>query len=70
MVLPQPRCDACGGALPPEDDDDGFGIPGTGIYVWTRGTEARFEKVPLCVSCASAIGVTALARSEIEEEEG
>jgi hypothetical protein len=66
------RCDACGAAVPPPgaDDDRGFGVPGTGVYMWTRGTEARFERVPLCASCASAIGLTALARWEIEEEEG
>ena len=66
----EPRCDACGAVLPPVDEDEGFDIPGVGVYMWTRGTEARFEKVPLCASCASAIGMTALARWEIEEEEG
>ena len=65
----EPACDACGGPLA-EEDDDGFGVPGEGVYVWTRGTEVRFEKAPLCRSCAAAIGVTALARWEIEEEEG
>ncbi|HEY3817341.1 MAG TPA: hypothetical protein VGL81_09235 [Polyangiaceae bacterium] len=66
----QPPCDACGAARPAADEDDGFGLSGTGVYVSTRGTEVRFEKVPLCTSCASAIGMTALARWEIEEEEG
>ncbi|HEY8039652.1 MAG TPA: hypothetical protein VIF15_07655 [Polyangiaceae bacterium] len=64
------RCDACGASLPPADDDEGYGLPGNGVYVWTRGDEVRFEKAPLCTSCASAIGMTALARWEIEEEEG
>jgi hypothetical protein len=66
----EPRCDACNTALPAVDEDDGYDLPGHGIYVWTRGEEVRFEKVPLCPSCASAIGMTALARWEIEEEEG
>jgi hypothetical protein len=66
----EPRCDACGAPLPPTDDDEGFQVPGSGLYVWTRGTAVRFEKAPLCPSCASAIGMTALARWEIEEEEG
>ncbi len=67
----EPRCDACGAVLPPADDDDeGFDVPGRGVYVWTRGEEVRFERVPLCASCASAIGMTALGRWEIEEEEG
>ena len=64
------RCDACGVELAVSGDDEGFGVRGEGIYLWTRGDDVRFEKAPLCASCASAIGVTALARWEIEEEEG
>ncbi len=65
------RCDACGRALPvPEEDDGGYAVRGQGVYRWVRGDEARFEKAPLCPSCAAAIGMTALARWEIEEEEG
>jgi hypothetical protein len=71
------RCDACGAPLPAredaagaDDDDEGFGVRGQGVYLWTRGGETRFEKAPLCAECASAIGMTALARWEIEEEEG
>jgi hypothetical protein len=68
----EPRCDACGAPLPAraDGDDDGYDVPGEGVYVWTRGEQVRFEKAPLCAGCASAIGVTALARWEIEEEEG
>jgi hypothetical protein len=66
----QVRCDACGAGLDAGDEDEGFGVPGSGVYVWTRGDDVRFEKAPLCPSCASAIGMTALARWEIEEEEG
>jgi len=66
------RCDACGGAVTAPDDtaDESHGPPGRGLYLWARGEEVRFESVPLCPSCASAIGMTALARWEIEEEEG
>jgi hypothetical protein len=64
------RCDACGAELDAGADDEGPGIRGEGVYLWTRGDEVRFEKAPLCASCAAAIGVTALARWEIEEEEG
>jgi hypothetical protein len=63
-------CDACGAPLPDSDDDDGYDVPGTGVYLWTRGDSVCFEKAPLCASCAAAIGVTALARWEIVEEEG
>jgi hypothetical protein len=66
----EPRCDACGEPLVESEDGDGYGFPGRGVYMWSRGDETRFESVPLCASCASAIGMTALARWEIEEEEG
>ncbi|MGO9835129.1 MAG: hypothetical protein ACLP1X_13020 [Polyangiaceae bacterium] len=65
------RCDACGGALTADIAEPGrsYGLPGQGIYMWARGDDVRFESAPLCPSCASAIGMTALARWEIEEEE-
>jgi hypothetical protein len=68
--VPSSRCDACGEPIDEGDDADGYGIPGRGIYLSARGEDAHLESVPLCVSCASAIGMTALARWEIEEEEG
>lgn len=69
---PERRCDACNRPLETnaETDDDGYAVPGEGVYLWARGDEVRFEKAPLCPSCAAAIGMTALARWEIEEEEG
>ncbi|MCL2449518.1 MAG: hypothetical protein FWD17_11270 [Polyangiaceae bacterium] len=71
-ALSDHRCDACGEPLPASagDDDEGYGLRGQGVYMWTRGDDVRFESAPLCASCASAIGMTALARWEIEEEEG
>ncbi len=66
---PASRCDACGEPIV-EAQDEPFGFPGAGAYLWARGEETRIESVPLCASCASAIGMTALARWEIEEEEG
>jgi hypothetical protein len=65
-------CDACGDPLnaPSDDDGDGFAIQGSGVYVWARGDEMRRESAPLCAYCAAAIGMSALARWEIEEEEG
>jgi hypothetical protein len=64
------RCDACGEPIGEADGAEGYSVPGRGIYLWARGEETRLESVPLCASCASAIGMTALARWEIEEEEG
>lgn len=70
VEVPSSLCDACGESIAESDGADGYGIPGRGIYLWARGEETRLESVPLCASCASAIGMTALARWEIEEEEG
>jgi hypothetical protein len=68
------RCDACGCAVDaranPDDPGSSIMCDARGTYLWLRGGEATLESVPLCVACASAIGVTALARWEIEEEEG
>jgi hypothetical protein len=63
-------CDACGGPLPERCEDEGYELPGSAVYMWTRGDSVRLEKAPLCASCAAAIGVAALSRWEIEEEEG
>jgi hypothetical protein len=60
-------CDACGKPLSKDAASDGYGVPGRGVYL---GAHGELESVPLCTSCASAIGMTALARWEIEEEEG
>ena len=70
VETPSTVCDACGRPLGEGEPAEGFEIPGRGVYLWTRGEETRVETVQLCASCASAIGMTALARWEIEEEEG
>jgi hypothetical protein len=65
------RCDACGALLGESaDEDEGYAVSGSGLYVSTRGSEVRYEEPPLCPSCAAAVGMSALARWEIEEEEG
>jgi len=63
-------CDVCGEHVDEDDDDAGHAVAGHGLYVWTRGEETRREEPPLCPSCAAALGLTALARWEIDEEEG
>lgn len=66
-----PRCDVCASVLDAEnEDDDDEHSPGSGLLVWSRGEERRYQEPPLCSSCATAIGVTAHQRWEIEEEEG
>ncbi len=69
FVAEAPSCDACG-ALLASPDEDGFEIRGTGLLLWSRGGATRHEERPLCPGCAAAIGVTALARWAIEEDEG
>jgi hypothetical protein len=68
------RCDVCGEPVPDDDDEDAsespFSVPGRGLYVWSRGDKIVYEEPPLCASCGTAIGMSALARWEIEEEEG
>ena len=68
------RCDVCAGLLTRKIDDDADSDddagPSSGLLVWSRGEERRYQEPPLCASCATAIGVTALQRWEIEEEEG
>ncbi len=69
-VVEPTACDACGAPRTDAEDEDGYRLSGSGVYMWTRGDAVRFERAPLCASCAAAIGMTALARWEIEEEEG
>jgi hypothetical protein len=42
---------------------------GSGLLIWTRGEEVRYEEPPLCDECASNITVGALLKWEVEEEE-
>jgi hypothetical protein len=65
------RCDVCNVQVA-EDAGAGHAVPGHGLYVWTRGEgeQTRRDEPPLCPACAAALGLTALGRWEIEEEEG
>jgi len=60
--IPKLECDACGRPIEGEP-------AGSGLYVWTRGEEVRYDEPPLCSKCANAIGLAALAQWEIEEDE-
>jgi hypothetical protein len=69
------RCDVCAetlsdGEAAADSDDSRYDVTGRGLLVWSRGEERRYQEPPLCASCAAAIGVSALQRWEIEEEEG
>ena len=60
-------------AVPPyaqtHGDEDSAPV-GSGLLVFARGDEVRYEEPPLCARCSVAIGVTALVRWAEEEEEG
>jgi hypothetical protein len=59
---PPVRCDACG--------DEIEGLPaGSGLFLWTRGEEVRYEEPPLCERCAYAIAVGGTLQSDVDEEE-
>lgn len=61
-------CDACG--LPVPKDAEGSTAPsGSGLYVWARGGDVRYEEPPLCSDCAAAIGLTQLRLWEMEDDE-
>ena len=55
-------CDACGRTQsgPPA---------GSGLLVWTRGDERRYEEPPLCEDCATRVTVAAWAGYGYGEEE-
>jgi hypothetical protein len=56
-------CDVCGRTLD--------GMPaGSGLFIWTRGEEVRYEDPPLCEECAPRVTVAALGFWDHDEEEG
>jgi hypothetical protein len=55
-------CEACGEPVSADAS--------SGLLVFARGDETKYEEPPLCSRCSVAIGVTALVRWAEEEEEG
>jgi hypothetical protein len=55
-------CDACGrtSAGPPA---------GSGLFIWSRGDEVRYEEPPLCEECAIGVSVQALGLADIGADE-
>jgi hypothetical protein len=56
------ECDVCGKRFDGEP-------AGSGLFLWTRGDEVRYEEPPLCEECASKVTLGALLSFEDEEEE-
>jgi len=40
----------------------------SGLLLWTRGEDIRYDEPPLCASCSTTLMVTAYARWYLEEE--
>jgi hypothetical protein len=59
---PKATCSVCDGEI---DGEPG----GTGLLMWTRGEETRFDEPPICGDCARTLNVTAFARWTAEESE-
>lgn len=57
------RCHACDVEIAGEPSAHGF-------LLFVRGDRPHVERPPLCERCAHAIGMTALFRFWMEEEEG
>jgi hypothetical protein len=57
------RCHACDAPIEGEPES-------RGLLVFPRGDEVVYEEPPLCKRCSHAIGVTALFRFFMEEDEG
>lgn len=58
------ECDLCGHAFegPPA---------GSGLLLWTRGEEVRYEEPPLCESCSSRLLLGAMLQfADDEDDEG
>ena len=55
-------CDSCGKFFEGEPH-------GSGLFVWTRGEEVRYEEPPLCEECADKITIGAMMLWDTEEEE-
>lgn len=58
------RCDLCDAVIV---DREAAG--GSGLYVWTRGDETRYEEPPLCAACGPDLAMVAFRRWDEEEEE-
>lgn len=56
-------CDACGVVIEGEP-------AGHGLLLFVRGDDTVREEPPLCERCAHAIGITAIHRWEMEEDDG
>jgi hypothetical protein len=58
------ECDLCGQAFEGAP-------PGSGLLLWTRGDEVRYEEPPLCEACSGRLLLGALMRwADDDDDEG
>ena len=57
------RCDLCDATLAAGDDG------GSGLYVWARAGEVRYEEPPLCSKCGPSLALAAMRMWDEEDEE-
>ena len=55
------ECDVCGKHFAGEPAS-------SGLFMWSRGDEVRYEEPPLCEECASKVTLGALLTFELEGE--
>jgi len=58
----QYECDVCGKSFDGEPAS-------SGLFIWTRGDEVRYEEPPLCEECASKVTLGALTSFDDDDEE-
>jgi hypothetical protein len=56
------QCDVCGKRFEGQPES-------SGLLLWTRGEEVRYEEPPLCGDCAARITLGALSIFQTDEEE-
>jgi hypothetical protein len=57
------RCEFCDKPIDTASDQNG-----SGLYVWARGDESRYEEPPLCATCALSAGINASRLFMIEDD--
>ncbi len=65
-AIDKSACDVCGEHVEEADD----ALTGHSYFMRARGEHVAYESRPLCERCATAVGMTALHRWQVEEEEG
>ncbi|CAN5358857.1 hypothetical protein BH09MYX1_BH09MYX1_55890 [soil metagenome] len=60
------QCTVCGDEI---TEDDGARVSGSGLLVFARGDDVRYEEPRLCDACATAVGITQHRLWDLEDDE-